>query len=194
MNYLECRTIKARFGNINWYTIQIEWLELTFAFWEISISDNFSHICHFPSSELTSRQPIPYYSLSLEKALRVMMPYDNKRAQQLLWICFIPRGNCDSQPPLNQVLSRRATLFELVGVSHYKRKIRKIQLIYYSDRMARLNICVLRNFDFRQFFQTCVIFRRASQLAASRSRITLWAWIKLYELAHQLLSIVCRSS
>ena len=88
LNYLEWHTVNARFRSIKWYTIQIEWLDLTFAFWEISISDHFLHICHFPSSEPTSRQPIPYYSLSLEKALRVMMPYDNKRAQQLLWIVF----------------------------------------------------------------------------------------------------------
>ena len=85
----------------------------------------------------------------------------------------VPHGNRDFQPPLNQVLLRRATLFELFGVSHYKRKIRKHQLIYYSDRMARLNVCVLRNFDFRQFVHTFVIFRRPSQLAAGRSRITL---------------------
>ena len=74
---------------------------------------------------------------------------------------------------LNQVLSRRWTLFELFGVPDYERKIQKHRLLNYFYQMARLNVCVLRNFDFRQFFYTFVIFRRPSQLAASRSRITL---------------------
>ena len=75
--------------------------------------------------------------------------------------------------PMNQVLPRRRTLFELFGVPHYERKIQKHRLLTYSDRMARLNVCVLRNFDLRQIFHKFVIFRRPSQLAASRSRITL---------------------
>ena len=39
--------------------------------------------------------------------------------------------NHDFELPLNQVLPRRETYFELFGVSHYERKIRKHQLIYY---------------------------------------------------------------
>ena len=74
---------------------------------------------------------------------------------------------------LNQVLSRRWTLFELFRVPRYERKIQKHRLLNYLYQMARLNVCVLRNFDFRQFVYTFVIFRRPSQLAASRSRITL---------------------
>ena len=73
----------------------------------------------------------------------------------------------------NQVCSRRRTLFELFGVPHYERKIQKHRLLNYSNRMARLNFCVLINFDFRQIFHKFVLFRRPSQLAASRSRITL---------------------
>ena len=83
------------------------------------------------------------------------------------------------EAPLNQVLLRRETCFELFRMSHYKRKIQKHRMLNYLYRMARLNVCVSRNFDFRQLFYTFVIHLsktrtclRASRPIASKTKIS----------------------
>ena len=44
-------------------------------------------------------------------------------------------------------------------MSHYKRKIQKHRLLNHLHRMARLNVCVLRKFDFLQIFHKFVILK-----------------------------------